>query len=273
VFNNKQTHHYNVRFSAARFRNLLFIAPSLAGVSLFVLIPFIDVITRSFQNATGQNMVGIKNYRSIFSNSAFLLAGENTLKFIGICIPLLLVVSLIIALLLHEGVPGVRLLKSSFLIPMAIPVASVVFLWKIVFHQQGLLNGMLGVSSYEQARDWMNTGSAFGILVGSYLWKNLGYNVVLWMASLAGISESLYEAAKVDGAHWRQRFTYITLPILKPTLYMITTLAFLNSFKVFREAYLVAGDYPTTAFTCCSIYLITGSANCLWIRCLLRLWL
>ena len=84
----------------------------------------------------------------------------------------------------------------------------------------------------------------FYILVFSYIWKNLGYDVVLWMAGLSGISESIYEAARVDGASEWKCFTRITLPNLKPALYTITVLSFLNSFKVFREAYLVAGNYP-----------------------------
>ena len=90
----------------------------------------------------------------------------------------------------------------------------------------------------------MNSGSAFWILFISYIWKNLGYDIVLWMAGLAGISSNIYEAARVDGAGEMQCFFYITLPNLKSSLYTITVLSFLNSFKVFREAYLVAGDYP-----------------------------
>lgn len=80
--------------------------------------------------------------------------------------------------------------------------------------------------------------------MGSYIWKNLGYDIVLWMAGLAGISENIYEAARVDGAGEWQCFWKITLPNLKTSFYTITVLSFLNSFKVFREAYLVAGDYP-----------------------------
>ena len=92
--------------------------------------------------------------------------------------------------------------------------------------------------------DWMNTDFAFWILVFSYIWKNLGYNIVLWLAGLSCISESIYEAARVDGASEWKCFTKITLPNLKTTLYTVSVLSLLNSFKVFREAYLVAGDYP-----------------------------
>ena len=90
----------------------------------------------------------------------------------------------------------------------------------------------------------MNTDFAFWILVFSYIWKNLGYNIVLWLAGLSCISESIYEAARVDGASEWKCFTKITLPNLKTTLYTVSVLSLLNSFKVFREAYLIGGDYP-----------------------------
>lgn len=92
--------------------------------------------------------------------------------------------------------------------------------------------------------DWMNTDAAFSVLVLSYLWKNAGYDMVLFLAGLGGISPSLYEAAQVDGAGRLATLRYITLPAMLPTLFTVAVLSLLNSFKVFREAYLVAGNYP-----------------------------
>ena len=126
---------------------------------------------------------------------------------------------------------------------MAVPIASVVLLWQALFHQNGLLNGLIDRFGGQPVA-WMDSGAAFYVLVGSYIWKNLGYNVVLWLAGLAGISPSIYEAAAVDGAGAWTIFWRITLPNLLPSLFTITVLSFLNAFKVFREAYLVAGDYP-----------------------------
>ena len=126
---------------------------------------------------------------------------------------------------------------------MAIPVASVVLLWRLLFARSGMLNGLLSVFGVG-AIDWMNLDYAFGVLVFSYIWKNLGYDVILWLAGLSGIPESIYEAARVDGAGEWRCFVSITMPNLLSSLYTIAVLSFLNSFKVFREAYLVAGDYP-----------------------------
>ncbi len=94
------------------------------------------------------------------------------------------------------------------------------------------------------AIDWMSSNASFWVLVISYIWKNLGYTVILWIAGMAAIPKSVTEAAKVDGAAQWQCVRYIILPQLKPACYTITMLSFLNSFKVFREAYLVAGAYP-----------------------------
>ncbi len=222
---------------------LLWILPSLLGVGVFIFFPFLDVVRRSFIGAVTGDFVGLANYRSLFTNRAFLLAVRNTLRFLGICIPLLLGLSLLPALLLDRQRKRGQLVKSLFLFPMAVPVASVVLLWRTLFHSQGILNGCLSRVSLA-GRDWMNTGGAFWVLVLCYLWRNLGYDMVLWLAGLAGIPDSLYEAAKVDGAGKWVLFWYITLPNLLPSFFTISVLSLLNAFKVFREAYLVAGSYP-----------------------------
>ena len=222
---------------------LYFILPSLIGVAVFTLLPFLDVFIRSFQSAISREFSGLENYYDIFSNAAFKLASQNTIKFVLVCIPLLLAISLAIAVFLNRFVQASQVLRTAFLIPMAVPIASVVLILNIVFHEQGVLSGVLNNFNIV-GQDWMNTGYAFWVLVFSYIWKNIGYTIILWLAGLNAISKEIYESAKVDGAGELKCFTKITLPCLKPTLYTIAVLSLLNSFKVFREAYLVAGDYP-----------------------------
>ncbi|EKY27444.1 carbohydrate ABC transporter permease [Clostridium celatum] len=222
---------------------LYFVMPSLIGVAIFTLLPSLDVFIRSFQSAISREFVGLENYVEVFGNTAFKLATQNTIKFVSICIPLLLVLSLLIAVILNKFVEESQILRTAFLIPMAVPIASVVLIWNIVFHEQGVLSGVLDKFQIG-SQDWMSTGFSFWILVFSYIWKNLGYNIILWLAGLNAISKEVYESARVDGAGEFTCFTKITLPCLKPTLYTVAVLSLLNSFKVFREAYLVAGDYP-----------------------------
>ena len=222
---------------------MLFLLPNFLGVIVFALLPFGVVVLRSFQSAVSGEWTGLKNYREIFGNTAFRLAAGNTLRFTAVCIPLLILLSLALAVLLQKALPGKNFFKSAFLLPMAVPAASVVLVWKVLFHSNGLINGLLEGLGMEKAV-WMSSDLAFWVLVISYLWKNVGYDMILWLAGLAAIPENIYEAARVDGAGEWQCFTKITLPNLMPSLYTISVLSFLNSFKVFREAWLVAGDYP-----------------------------
>lgn len=232
-----------MRQRKSQMAGVLFLLPNLIGVCAFALVPMAEVIRRSFQSAVTSQWVGLKNYREVLGNTAFRLAVTNTLKFTMICIPLLIALSLFLAVLLQKLRVGGRLLKSAFLLPVAVPAASVVLVWKVLFHSNGLINRILVGAGGEKV-GWMTTDAAFWVLVISYLWKNLGYDMVLWMAGLAGIPTEIYEAARVDGAGEWQCFRRITLPNLLPSLYTISVLSFLNSFKVFREAWLVAGDYP-----------------------------
>lgn len=220
-----------------------FLLPNLLGVLYFSLLPMLQVLLRSFQSAIGGNWIGVKNYITVVNNAAFQRAITNTGKFTAVCIPLLVVVSLMMAVLLFS-IPGIGgTLRSVFLMPMAVPAASVVLVWKVLFHEKGLINGAL-LTFGGTVVNWMGSGAAFWVLVISYLWKNLGYTMILWTAGLSAIPESIYEAAQVDGAGKWQTFLYITLPNLRGSAYTITVMSLLNSFKVFREAWLVGGDYP-----------------------------
>ncbi len=235
--------------SKRRFSFLLFLLPSLSGVTLFVLLPFLDVVKRSMQTAVTGAFTGVKNYGVIFHNQAFLLAVGNTLRFTLVCIPLLVLLGLLIAFPL-SGFRSAGLIKSVYLFPLAMPTATVVLVWKMVFYRQGFLNlaltrlgeltGLWGAVRV----DYLSTGASFWVLVVSYLWKNMGYTVVLWLAGILSIPREYIEAAKVDGAGRWKCIRYIMLPNLKGSFYTIVILSFLNSFKIYREAYLVAGSYP-----------------------------
>lgn len=234
---------------------LYFLLPSFLGVIVFVLAPFADVCRRSLTTAVTGEFRGIDNYKQVFENKAFWLAAGNTAKFVLVCLPLLIGLGLIIACFLSRFT-RIHFLKSAFLFPMAVPAATVVLVWKLIFDRQGFLNlflTRLGEAAYSAGVlksapvfdiDYMGTGAAFWVLVFSYIWKNLGYTVVLWLTGILSISTQIREAARVDGAGEFTCFVRIIMPNLKPVLYTITVLSFLNTFKAFREAYLVAGSYP-----------------------------
>lgn len=226
------------------FTGLVFLLPGAVGIAVFYLIPFADVVRRSFVQASGGAFCGMANYRLVLENTAFHLAAKNTARFVLVCLPLLLALSLFLALLLNGIKDKLKTIyKSAFLLPMAIPAASVVLLWKLMFDAHGFLNGLLQRAGVMPV-NWMNSEAAFAVLVFSYIWKNLGYTLLLWMAGLSSVPQGVYEAAQIDGAGRMMRFFKITLPLIKPMVFTIVVLSLLNSFKVFREAYLVCGNYP-----------------------------
>lgn len=233
-----------------------FLLPGFAGIAVFYLIPFVDVVRRSFVQASGGKFCGADNYKLVLNNTAFQLAAKNTARFILVCLPLLLLLSLFAALLVNGLSARLRtMFKSAFLLPMAIPAASVVLLWKLIFDIHGFANSIMNWMGASPV-DWMNTGAAFAVLVFSYIWKNLGYTLILWLAGLASVPQAVYEAAQIDGAGKVMQFFKITLPLIKPMIFTIVVLSLLNSFKVFREAYLVCGNYPQE-----SIYLLQHLFN------------
>lgn len=226
-------------------KGLVFILPSLLGLIVFIFIPFLDVVIRSFQDEISREFIGLSNYKDIFTNSAYKLALFNTIKFTIICIPLLLAISLIISVLLNRIVNSKisNYIKTGFLLTYVVPTASVVLIWKIFFSEKGLINGMFFKLGFQEI-DWMNSKYAFIVLIISYLWKNLGYSIILWLTGINAINKEIIEAAMIDGAGEYIIFKNIILPNLKTSFYIITIISIINSFKVFREAYLVGGNYP-----------------------------
>ena len=224
----------------------LFLLPSLAGTAVFVLLPYVDVVRRSFFEAAGGRFVAMQNYVTVVGNSAFRLASFNTLRFLVICVPLLVVVSLFCSMMIAGLKEGGTVFKTSLLVPLAIPVASIVLLWKLFFHPQGMVNqitalfGMAGV-------DWINGDTAFGVLVFTYVWKNLGYDVVLWVAGLAAISDELYEAARVDGASSFRIFGNIILPLIVPGIAAVAIFVLFSGWNEYMySSVLISNDQLKT---------------------------
>lgn len=233
----------------------LFLLPSLLFVSIMVLIPMLDALRRSFFLAASDRFVGFQNYLAVLRNHAFKLAAANTAKFILVCIPLLLLFSLAVSLMLASFREKARYVQDLVSCAHGGSRCFDCAFVAGVLSQNGLLNAFFALWGMVPV-DWVGSKAAFGVLVFAYLWKNFGYDMVLWLSGLSAINPALYEAAQIDGAGSIQRFVRITLPNLMPTLFTITVLSLLNSFKVFREAYLIAGGYPDD-----SIYMLQHLFN------------
>lgn len=221
-----------------------FIAPSFIGVMAFFIIPFLVVIYYSLvDNPISGNFVFLDNFQSIVRNSAFRRAVHNTLSFSLVAVPLAVVLSLLLAIVLEAKLPFRSQFRTFFLSPMMVPVASIVLIWQVIFHYNGALNEILQAVGVGKI-DWLKSDYALVVVVILFLWKNLGYNMILFMAALASIPKDILEVATLESATPLQTFFYIKIRYLSSSLLFVTIMSLINSFKVFREVYLLTGDYP-----------------------------
>lgn len=250
-----------------RVGSAIFLAPSLIGVFLFFVLPFMVVIYYSMiDNPITANFVGFKNFANVFQNGAFKLAGRNTLKFSFVAMPLSVVLSLLLAVMLDHKIPLRSQFRACFLTPMMVPVASIVLIVQVMFHYNGAVNHVISqitggdigwlsrllsdnaantVQNFAAGKiDWLKSDYAQWVIVFLFLWKNLGYNMILFLSALEAIPRDILEVAYMESASDTQIFWHIKIRYLSSTILFVTILSLINSFKVFREIYLLTGDYP-----------------------------
>lgn len=220
------------------------IVPGFIGVMIFIVLPLADVFISSFRRGGQGSFWGLTNYSVVLDNQAFRLAAGNSLLFELVGVPLLIVVSLVVAIEVYE-MKG-NIVKFAFLIPLAIPSNSLAVVWKILFAENGIVNGLITKLGGTPI-SFFDGRTVFRLFVGTFVFKNIGYNMLIWLAGLSAIPTEIYEAAKVDGAGRFTRILRITLPNMKRSFFIVAMLSVVNSLKIFREQYLMAGGYPDTA--------------------------
>ncbi len=234
----------------------LFLAPSLLGVMLFFVAPFGVVIYYSLiNNPIQKNFVGFANYINVWNNGAFKMAGINTFKFSLVSVPLAVLLSLFLAAVMESRIPFKSYFRSFFLSPLMVPTASVVLIWQVMFHYNGIINNFTAVFGADKI-DWLKSDKAQVVIIALFLWKNLGYNMILFMSALASIPKELLEVAALENASKYQIFWYIKVRYMSSSILFVTIMSLINSFKVFREVYLMTGDYPVD-----SLYMLQHFMN------------
>ena len=222
--------------------------PSIIGVLIFFIIPFIIVVYYStINNAISKEYVGTENYLKLMDNMAFKTAAKNTAIFTGIAVPLATVLSLMLAVMLERKIPGKSLVRTFFLSPLMVPTASVVLVWQVLFHNHGTVNQIVEMFGGEPV-DWLKTSKGQVVIILMFLWKNLGYNMILYMSALCSIPKDIIEVADLEGASTFYKFVHIKLRYLSPTILFVFILSLINSFKIFREVYLLTGNYPAKLY-------------------------
>lgn len=213
----------------------ILLLPSLFGFFIFYIIPFlysfyyaftVDTFTKSF--------AGFSNFRSLFNSRYFQLALKNTIIFIVVSVPLIMVLSIVIALIIARYLNRFPFIKNSFFLPVLLPSATIVMIWQVYF----------------------TNISPFLSLIILFLWKYIGLNIMLVLTALIDINNSILEASRIDGAGIFRTTWYVTLPNITPILLFTFVISLINSMKIYRESYIMWGNYPDT-----SVYMIQNYLN------------
>lgn len=233
-------------------RNLtayLMLLPTLVLTAVFVIYPVIDSFLISFYKwdmlSASKPFVGLQNYKHIFADPLFQRALVNTVLYVVIFVPVVLILGLITASLLNTRIRFLGVFRTAFFIPYVTSLAASGIVWQWIFNDQfGLLNYLLQLVGLP-TQNWLQNPhwTLFNIITLS-VWQNLGYVAVIFLAGLQNISREYYEAASVDGARPFQQFLHVTVPLLSPTTYFLLVLTTIEAFKVFLQVYTLYGASP-----------------------------
>lgn len=222
----------------------LYLAPGLMGLMAFYFVPFVWGMWFSLTDGSIDNrFVGFANYERIWQNPMFQLGLRNTLELSLLCAPLIFLLSFFLASMLRKRVAADGFFRNALLLPYLMPSAAMLIIWQIIFDYGGMINRLFVALGMDRVM-WLE-GSAMRVpIVVLYIWKNLGFSVVIFTAALQAVPEALYEYASLEGAGYLRREWSITLPQVLPTAFLVLVLAIVNAFKIFKEVYIIGGAYP-----------------------------
>lgn len=233
-----------------------FLSFSLAGFTLFTLVPVALAIYMSFfywpLQGGPTRFLGLGNYGAVLSSYGFWQIVLNVLYFVGAYVPLNLIVSLTLAALLGprmRAVKGKPLLRVVFFLPVVTPLVASSLLWSLIYQQNGIFNTVLGWFGIGPV-PWLSSSAwAMPSIIIMSVWLGFGYNMILFIAGLTNIPDSLYEAAAIDGAGPFRQFFRVTLPLLSPLVFFGTMMTLITSFQVFTQAYILTNGGPGNSST------------------------
>lgn len=223
---------------------LLFLLPGLGLLILFNIIPFFGGIWYSVTDGTKANQfVGFANYESLWQNKMFLLGLKNTMILSVICAPLLWVLSFLFALILQLIRPKGKFFRSVSLMPYLAPSSAMLLIWLVIFDYGGPVNRILQAFGMDRVL-WLESEALRFPVILMFVWKNLGFCTVIFLAALQTVPVSLYEYAELEGAGFMTKAFTVALPHILPTAFLVLVLAWINAFRIFKEVYVIAGSYP-----------------------------
>ena len=257
-----------MRFEAERARAArLFILPAVVLIVLFFLLPVVAAFLLSFTDfdiyaigdLANSRIVGLHNYAALLSNPVFWIAVKNTFYFALVGGPLTVIISLGAALLVNARVVRFKgVFRTIYFVPFVTTLVAVAIVWRYLYHPQyGLLNYMLGWFGVAPV-DWLGDPRwAMPAIILLAVWKNFGYNMLIFIAGLQAVPEELYEAAHIDGAGPVRQFRSVTLPMLAPTFFFVGVVTMIGYFQLFAEPYVMTQGGPLKATTSLVLFMYT----------------
>lgn len=242
---------HNLKSASAKLNVAAFLLPAVVIYLTLLIIPLLSAVYFSFMDWNGISgtplvFVGLKNYLSAFKDPSFVLSLKNMIRMVVFSVLFHTPIALLLAVALNTRFKGFKLFKVLFFVPTVFPLASIGLMWYFVFMPTGLLNSFfkaVGLSAFVQP--WLvNPATAMNTIVFVNIWAGIGYFLVILLAGLTTIPEELYEAASIDGANSVSKFFNITIPMLKPTLFMCILLDIIGSVKVFDLVFAMTGGGP-----------------------------
>ena len=230
-----------------------FIAPTMIGFTIFILGPMLfslGLSLFSWDVLTPARFVGLRNYQALLHDARFVTAFKNVLTFVTAVVSLNLVVSLILAVALQWKMPTILryYYRTAFFIPLVTSMASISIVLAYLFHKElGIINYYLGLLGVEPIPWLVSTRWAMIVVILCTVWKNFGFDLILFVAGINNIPVHLYEAAAIDGATGWSKFWHITLPLLSPTIFFVVVVGLIGGFQVFDQAYVMTRGGPGDA--------------------------
>jgi len=228
----------------------LFLLPALLVTGLFIVYPFLNTAVLSFTDAkliVGGKFTGLDNFARMVQDPLFWTALRNCGLYVLGCVPPLVVLPLLIAVLVHANVPGITFFRTAFYTPVVASMVVAGLIWSWMLDTKGLFNSILrGLHLIDQPLPFLSDQAL--ILISAMLltiWKGLGYYMIVYLAALSTVPRELYEAAELDGAGAVRRFFSVTVPHLRSTMVLIGAISAVMAFRVFTELYVLTGSNNT----------------------------
>lgn len=227
----------------------LFLLPGCMILGAFIFYPMLQAIWLSFTdyNMVQQpNIVGFENYRTLLADDLFWKVLVQTFIYLIIAVPALVILPIFLAILVNQQLKGITFFRSIYYLPVVTSIVVAGIAWKWLYADQGILNFVLELFGViDKPVHWLtSTSTALVAVVALTVWKGLGYYMVIYLAGLQSIPDHLYEAATMDGASKWQQTLHITIPLLMPSIMIVTIMSSISAMKVFEEIYVMTQGGP-----------------------------